>query len=359
MSFETDRDRALERLLRGGARGADASSTGPCPDAETLAAWIDGGLEPGAVRPVQAHAAECARCQSILAVMVHSVATPDDRAAPVPPRSPFRRALPWLVPVTGGAVAAALWLAVATQERAADIRFAVPVERPAEPAATAPRGGEDTAAQQQTHAEMGESLRQDDAPRTGADREQQADPARAPAKPQADAEMRASAKRRSSGTAAESVSVPTAPPAGAPAPPPGSARAAPGRLPSSAAAGLALDDAAEPLHVASPDPGSRWRITARGVEHSTDGGSTWTAQSLPNGVLVLAGAAPSASTCWLVGRGGVVLLTRDAGTWQRLPFPEAVDLIAVHASDGRTATIQSADGRSFRTGDGGLNWLRQ
>lgn len=312
MSFETDRDRALERLLRGGARGADASSTGPCPDAETLAAWIDGGLEPGAVRPVQAHAAECARCQSILAVMVHSVATPDDRAAPVPPRSPFRRALPWLVPVTGGAVAAALWLAVATQERAADIRFAVPVERPAEPAATAPRGGEDTAAQQQTHAEMGESLRQDDAPRTGADREQQADPARAP-----------------------------------------------GRLPSSAAAGLALDDAAEPLHVASPDPGSRWRITARGVEHSTDGGSTWTAQSLPDGVIVLAGAAPSASTCWLVGRGGVVLLTRDAGTWQRLPFPEAVDLIAVHASDGRTATIQSADGRSFRTGDGGLNWLRQ
>jgi len=41
----------------------------------------------------------------------------------------------------------------------------------------------------------------------------------------------------------------------------------------------------------------------------------------------------------------------------RLPFTEMVDLTAVFATDALVATVSSADGRSWRTSDGGKTWL--
>jgi photosystem II stability/assembly factor-like uncharacterized protein len=112
--------------------------------------------------------------------------------------------------------------------------------------------------------------------------------------------------------------------------------------------------------IASPDPSFRWRLGAAGVvEHSADGGSTW--EVLPTGVVadLTAGMSPSPSVCWLVGRAGTVLLSIDGRRWQRVTFPEATDLVAVQARDARTATVTTADGRTFRTADGGASWDRR
>jgi photosystem II stability/assembly factor-like uncharacterized protein len=111
--------------------------------------------------------------------------------------------------------------------------------------------------------------------------------------------------------------------------------------------------------VASPDPDVRWRILASSIERTTDGGLTWRSSPMPADGVVAAGAAPTATTCWLVGRGGLVLLSPDGTAWERVAFPEAVDLTAVEAADGLTAAVTTADGRRFRTIDGGRTWSRE
>ena len=68
-------------------------------------------------------------------------------------------------------------------------------------------------------------------------------------------------------------------------------------------------------------------------------------------------AAPSASVCWVVGRTGVVLLSTDGKTWRRLPFPETADLMAIQATDARSASVSTADARTFDTTDGGVTWV--
>jgi len=39
-------------------------------------------------------------------------------------------------------------------------------------------------------------------------------------------------------------------------------------------------------------------------------------------------------------------------------FPEIADLSAVRATDARSASVSSADGRTFTTSDGGMTWTR-
>jgi len=109
--------------------------------------------------------------------------------------------------------------------------------------------------------------------------------------------------------------------------------------------------------IASPDPSVRWRIGPSGsIQRSTDGGATW--EALTSGVTedLTAGAAPSSTIVWIVGRSGAVLLSIDGRQWRRLAFPERVDLVAVRANDATIATVTTADGRTFRTADGGRTW---
>ena len=78
-----------------------------CLDPETLAAWSEGLLDGRARASAEAHAASCARCQAMLAVMV--------RTTPAPARptgSPFRKWLMMLGPAMAAAAAVALWVAV-------------------------------------------------------------------------------------------------------------------------------------------------------------------------------------------------------------------------------------------------------
>ena len=117
--------------------------------------------------------------------------------------------------------------------------------------------------------------------------------------------------------------------------------------------------AAPVVEIVSSNPGSRWRIVAgRSVQRSMDGGSTWQDQELGVSVALTAGSSPTPSVCWLVGSGGTVLVTVDGRTWRRLAFPETVELIAVRATDAQSATVTTADGRTFSTVDGGATWGR-
>jgi len=101
-----DRDQAIERLLRQSLKTPPAGATDACLDAETAAAWADGGLSSEELESAELHVADCARCQAMVAGVVRSAAN-----APLPEPAP-RRWLAWLVPLTAAAAAVAIWVAV-------------------------------------------------------------------------------------------------------------------------------------------------------------------------------------------------------------------------------------------------------
>src|SRR4051794_38580481 len=58
------RDRAIEQLLRQRLDSSSDEAADVCLDAETIAAWMDGGLSGAALERAQMHAADCGRCQA-------------------------------------------------------------------------------------------------------------------------------------------------------------------------------------------------------------------------------------------------------------------------------------------------------
>ncbi len=94
------------------------------------------------------------------------------------------------------------------------------------------------------------------------------------------------------------------------------------------------------------------------IQRSADQGATWDRLSSGATEDLTAGAAPSPTVCWIVGRAGTVLRSTDGREWQRVTFPEHTDLVAVQAADSVAATVTTADGRTFRTSDGGRTWTR-
>src|SRR5687767_16021255 len=118
VSSEHDRDKWLRQLLRrrsGQATATPASDV--CLDAETLAAWVDGGLNAKERAIAENHASNCARCMALLAALARS--EPE-----VPSHSAPRRALfKWLVPVAAAATVVAIWVAIPPEQQRS------PVER--------------------------------------------------------------------------------------------------------------------------------------------------------------------------------------------------------------------------------------
>lgn len=324
MKKDPNPDRLLRRTAR--PRG-DVRPPGACLDAGTIAAWAEGSLTGAERDAAEAHAADCERCLAVVAAMARTAPPP---VAARPSWSPFR----WLVPLTTAAVAVTAWVIVREPAPAPPRAPAAAVDA-IEPAAPRPPAEADE--------------------RAAAPRRQQAEPpARKAEQPAATptSKDRREAKPSAETLARDALAQP--PPPAAPAPAPSAARetvAQPQAMARFAAATVLIP---------SPDSTVQWRISGIAVERSADAGRTWQAQPTGTTVELAAGSSPAPSVCWIVGRAGTVLLSTDGATWRRLASPDpAADLAAVAALDDRTATVTTADGRSYRTSDAGRTWTLQ
>ena len=326
-------------------------------DAETVAAWIDGGLDAPALAAAEAHASNCERCQALLATVARTL--PVD-VAPGFIAPSFRRGVRWhwwLAPLAATATAVTLWMVVpqepirapASQAPAGDMaqRSAEPVKPPpsTEPppaAAQAPRPA--PAAEPAADARFRErsNVARADAEAKAKVADTQATKDAASLRDQ-QADRVANRQEKLEENRERAMQAPAAPPA---APAEGARLGA-----------TQLRKQVAPLEFVSPDPNRRWRaITAGTIEFSQDGGRTWIPVRLNAGEVVTAGASPAPLVCWIVGRAGLVLLATDGTNFTPLPFPERVDLVSVTAADALRATVTTADGRTFQTSDNGLNW---
>lgn len=339
--------RALRDALRD--RLAPPSSSG-CVDAETLGAWSDGTLSRRDRATVEAHAAACARCQALLAVMAKT-------APPLPARGWWQAAtVRWLVPI--GAVfvlAVAVWMNTPAQ------RLTAPAPTALEPTKESPRADAAAPAAQTT-----DQLAVDARARSQSAQVKASPVAPQPSPSSVAQSANASIPTLASGSTPASAPPPASGPAAAareasasPRPQSEVRPEAPRALAETAIADRQAFKTALPatVEIASPDRNVRWRIVAgNSVRRSTDGGATWETQSTRAGMQLTAGAAPSTTICWAVGKAGAVWVSKDGQTWQHVEFPEAIDLVAVRATDGSSATVTAADGRVFNTTDGGQTW---
>lgn len=335
-----------------------------CLDAETVAAWMDGGLDAAAVAAAEAHASTCERCQTLLATVVRTLPAEDGLARGAEARGPARLWKWWLAPIAATAAAVTLWMVVPQ----------TPMQTSMQPQA-APPPARDTAADTSSK------------PQAPAQPEAQAPPPKTAAPPGAFAASKRNVPASSANEAKAKVA------AGADtakfdetsgrSDAATSARERSSELRRDQAkreentTGVAeMRQAAEPTapapsvgaiaqlrkqvvlpDIVSPDPLSRWRARSPGtIERSEDGGRIWIPVRILAKEEVLAGASPGRLVCWLVGRNGLVLLATDGTNFTRLPFPESVDLVAVASPEARIATVTTADGRTLRTEDAGRNW---
>jgi hypothetical protein len=311
-------DEAIDRLLEQAMRARDARPAGICLDAETVAGWADGSLTAAERRAAEAHAADCDRCLALLAAMAKTA--PPPTVAQRPPWLSVR----WLVPLTTAAVAITAWVVI--QER--------PEPRPAATAPAAPVVDAIAPPEQPPVAEQAQASKRRETREADVPPARTAPPARKPGPPQP---------------------APVPPAAAAPR-----AQAVPELKDERAETFAAMSKAVPPRVISSPDPDVRWRLAGASVERSTDGGRTWQPQSPGTTAELMAGASPAPTVCWIVGRHGTVLRTTDGLTWRRLAFPSATaDLVGVAATDAASATVTTADGRTYRTSDGGRTWVLQ
>lgn len=321
-----------------------------CLDAETLAAWFDGGLKGAALEDVRAHVAGCDRCQMLLGAMGRTRASVQ---VPAHERAP-RRWLAWAIPLTAAATAVAVWVAIPEQRN-------VPVVAPA----TAPAERREAAAP--LAAPKPETRQETSAPAVP--------PPPAPRARQNAAPLTTPSARAAAPAAAPLTAPSQAPPPAAAPPPAERSASATFRAPPpearvldqqqrAAAAPAARGDARGNDAGASSQAPLAETITVvgetpQGPSIQTLCGPRW--RSAPSDVTgaLTAGSSPSPDVCWVVGGGGAVRRSTNGQTWQRIPFPEMTDLSAVQASDARSARVTTADGRSFRTSDGGMTWIQR
>jgi hypothetical protein len=353
-------------------------------DAEIVAGWAEGSLDPQARASAEAHAADCVRCQAVLAAMVRT-----EHVAAQPARGWLGARVRWLVPLATAAAAATLWVALSTDAIAPE-----PEPMVARPGQTASEAEGQRAAATPMMA-PGEAANREMAPDESRQRGLDAPgpvpslarseaPQRAEKSAAADTaaldQLRSSAPEPKAARVEEQRRDPLAGPGAPPAPPPPAAQTplpavsetvavqsqsqqvqVQAQAPTGLTRRATYSGAAGTLRdVATPDPAVRYQVGSNGwIQRSSDGGRSWTIQRSGVSVELVAGSAPSSGVCWVVGGSGVVLLTIDGGTtWRRVSFPEATDLRSVEATDSRVAMITAGDGRTFRTTDGGVSWQR-
>lgn len=354
-------DASVDRLLASALTVRPEAPVGACLDADAFAAWADGALDPRERARAEAHAADCARCQQLLAAMVRTL------PPPAMAKSPWRMpALAWLVPITAAATALVVWIAVPKPAPVQVSEVAATVDQ-VEPAPRSARSSEPDVPANDSKAKV----QAETEPQRQVASERDVSGSPGPASPRESAAVAPLAKEasppKSANTLSEAVTISPAAPASGSAPPPALAPAAPlqsadstvrREVPLASGRVSAFATAPESVIVSS-NPATRFRLLrGGGVQRSADAGATWRTEVTGATETLTAGVSPSPSVCWLIGPGGSVVLSTSGSLWRRLAFPEAVDLRAISATDGENATVTTADGRVFVTADGGRTWSR-
>ena len=323
MGHEPDRNDWLGTTLR----RSDAASPDACIDAETLAAWADGGLSAQAAAAVESHASSCSRCMAVLAAMERTAPAAVPRLAWTPARF-FR----WLVPLTAAATAIAIWVLVPDRQMRSSL--VLPVENsqtasarvdatsasPTVPSQAPQRGIENRT----ENPAPGPQTRQPQAKRDLADADSAAKAApqsrdefqRERAAPEAVQEKLEIAETR--------LAAPSAPPPSAASP--SAAADAVAGAPAVETRLFAVNRTVGSIESISPsNPLNRWRVVSPStIERSTDGGKTWTKTVPP----------PAGSTA------------------------NAPTILSVRAVDDLRAVARTSEGTEFYTLDAGLTWTR-
>ena len=379
MSSQSDRDLALERLLRA-MPDETGRPTSACLDPERLAAWSDGGLTPAERDAVDTHLASCARCLAMLAAFsaIHEGSLPAHERG-LPPRATageaervthrparvLRWPVKWVVPITSAAAAVLIWMVLPAQPPEPAFAPATQVARdeaaPVTPGPPPPQrfdapsgaqvGESATGAPPAAPAQPPRALSKSVEPAAEAERRREQDtatealrqtPAEEPAAKAADTS--AFAGQRAANETAMSDRTAAArptPAASAPAAPPGA---------------TLMRSEVTPIEVRSPDATHRWRILGALVERSADGGSSWQPATIPAGVVVTTGMSPGPDVCWLVGPNGTVIRTANGSRFEAVNIPAAGAIVSIQAADATRATVRDAGGRVYVTQDGGKTW---
>jgi hypothetical protein len=363
-----DEEKAAANLLRRSLHDSDDV----CPGPDILAAYFERSLDRQQSARYELHLSQCARCREGLAALDRVGAS----AAPSQPFSYWAWLWDWrrLAPVAAALIIAAVWMArrpapKPTSEPPPLVALSrsreVPPTSPEPPARSIPSGIPRVNPATNLTSDFGRAEK----PQAGKE------------KKEAVADLDAEVSKPVSRNAAASV-MPGGN-AGNVAAPSGAARiasepstmemkgqqtSAAARAPARAAkTDTGLRSQAVTLEavahrstgemVATPDPKVLWRIADGGlVERSQDGGVSWQGQLPDAGTQLTAGSAPSENICWFVGPGSVIVLTTNAKDWKRISPPVSADFVAITAEDASTATVTTADGRKFTTGDGGVHW---
>jgi len=97
------------------------------------------------------------------------------------------------------------------------------------------------------------------------------------------------------------------------------------------------------------------------ILRTTDGGATWTVRSTGNHTGPISVSCTDVNTCTVAGSGNNILRTTDGGvTWNQQSVGPAISFLGISCTDFNTCTVVAggsfSDGYILRTTDGGATW---
>ncbi len=375
-------DRNFERALRSAARRG--RTAGVCPDAATIAAYVDRSLSAEEHAAVETHMADCMACMERLA-LVAALDAPDESPVPTPvfDLGALVRKWGWLVPAMTAVLVVAVWWR-SSDQRGADASLPAPNraadQARAEPQPAAPsvdryaslKGASDleakrdvSAAGQRKKAERPAPPATPASPMANAAKQAAPPPPSeteaVAIKPFAD---RAAADEKNKEQAQTQGGTPASPPPAAVATPSATAetreealaKVAPEAVTSVGAASGRMRKAVRQESAAMAGA-VRVRTVSGRIDRSTDGGQSWTNEHAGLSDQILVTLCPTATACWLGADNGAVLVRTADGQWvRRVVPPPAAAVRRIVALDNQHATVELSDGRRYMTANGGITW---
>ena len=392
----------LDAILRRAMRAEPGPATPECADAESMAAYSDRSIAAAERERLEAHFADCMRCQ----VMLADIARADESARLVKAAS----AVPWYrrwriaIPALAAVAAVLVFIAIRRPANEEPQRELVAIEQqkapqmelaeraaapappaqlvaPASPAAApfvAPAAAPSVIAMNEVRSEVTakrEAPRVHHAASVPAPAVAQAPPAAAPppappapsviAMNEAKTETQPRAAAMSGGAFLHRME--SAPDARAmveqsnePAAKSNSMQSYSATVAGAAGSSAgASAGAGVPVTIYPPDRSVSWIVGKNGLVQRRDADGTTQIQRSGVSTDLVAGASPSASVCWIVGRSGTIIRTTDGEHWELIGAPTTENLTAVSASSAHDVAITTDRGQSFTTSDGGVTWRQQ